>query len=106
MSALRQTMTSVLGQPPPPPPINPLSLADRAVLNGSLTSANFNVLDDSTGLSASSAHSACRFDVQCHLGFDNVNAKTCLSSIIGDFSTDVLEICVSTCKTLINVMFW
>jgi hypothetical protein len=49
MEATLQTMTKVLGQAPPPPPINPLSLAEKARLDGPLQEAGFATLDDSTG---------------------------------------------------------
>ena len=41
---LRDTMTQVLGEAPPPPPINPLSLADRELVDSSLAAAGFKTI--------------------------------------------------------------
>lgn len=41
---LKDTMTKVLGETPPPPPINPLSLADRSLVDDSLAAAGFKTI--------------------------------------------------------------
>lgn len=41
---IKDTMTAVLGQPPPPPPINPLSLADATHVDAELARAGFSTL--------------------------------------------------------------
>eukprot|EP01052_Picozoa_sp_SAG31_P048058 SAG31_NODE_9882_length_1216_cov_2.336616_1_plen_89_part_00 len=48
-----QTMTAVLGEPPPPPPINPLSLKDKEVVDSALAAAGFTTLGRHNGTHAS-----------------------------------------------------
>ena len=41
---MRETMTQVLGEPPPPPPINPLSMKDIPLVDAALAGAGFTTL--------------------------------------------------------------